>query len=608
MLTPGGERGCDSAALKKLYNEGIRMGEYEVYLKATDQYVLLRFILSGNPENGHIMSHGFCYDITEAKKEDIKQKSREKEAALVFNVLSEEYLNIYIVNPEDASMEVRKQDGFLLEDEENGSRRRYSYNDSWWKYVDSCVPEEEKEAVYRTGCFERVNEELKSKDEYVFNYKSSYGGLHNLQIRVVRMDDGRFILGARNIDELLAEEARQRELLEGALLAAEQSNRAKTRFLNNMSHDIRTPMNAIIGFTTLASSHIDDKEKVTDYLDKIRMSSKHLLNLINDVLDMSRIEAGKVEIEESEVNLAEMIEDIHNIVQADANAKGLSVSFDTSGLQDEYVWCDRLRFDQALLNCISNAIKFTPEQGKIEIIAAQKPCDTEGCATYEMKIRDTGIGMSPDFVKNIFEPFERERTSTVSGTQGTGLGMAITKNLFNMMGGTIEVQSTQNVGTEITIRLTLRKAETAAAGGTGAVEQGGAPEQTLEGLKILLVEDNELNREIAVDFLSEMGAVLDSAENGAEALEKVRTAAAGTYEIILMDVQMPVMDGYEATRQIRALPDRELAAIPIIAMTANAFEEDRHNAEEAGMNGHIPKPIEIDVVIRTVSEVKNRRS
>ena len=524
--------------------------------------------------------------------------------------------------------------------------------------------------------------------------------------------------------------------LQVAVEKAESANRAKSTFLSNMSHDIRTPMNAIIGFTTLAISNIDDKDRVKDYLTKTLASSNHLLSLINDVLDMSRIESGKIHLEEVEVNLSDVLHDLKTIVSGQIYAKQLELYMDVMDVTDEDVYCDKTRLNQILLNLLSNAIKFTPAGGTVSVRVRQLAGKVRGCGQYEFRIKDNGIGMSQEFAQKIFEPFERERTSTVSGIQGTGLGMAITKNIVDMMGGTIEVQTAQGKGTEFTVcvpmcaqteqrpvekiteleglkalvvdddfntcdsvtkmlvkvgmraewtlsgkEAVLRarqsiemsdvyhayiidwrlpdmngievtrqirslhddtpiiiltaydwsdiEVEAKAAGVTAfcskpmfmsdlretlmsALGQKPAdavqrllPEKNADfkGKHILLVEDNELNREIAQEILQEYGFLVDSAENGAVAVEKVSTAAPGSYDLVLMDVQMPIMDGYTATRKIRALDDPARAKLPILAMTANAFDEDRRNALESGMNGFLSKPIVIDDLVQELRKI-----
>ena len=377
-----------------------------------------------------------------------------------------------------------------------------------------------------------------------------------------------------------------------------KANLAKREFLFNMSHDIRTPMNAIIGFTALAQTHIDDRDQVEDYLKKISVSSQHLLSLINDVLDMSRIESGKVTLEAKPVHLPELVHELRDIIQAVVSKKDLSLTLDTVGVENEDIIADPLRLEQILINVLANAVKFTPDGGQISLWIVQKDTAPAGYADFEFHIKDNGIGMSEEFQKHIFEQFARERTSTVSKIQGTGLGMAITKSLVDMMGGRITVKSEQGKGSEFTISLRFPIGE-AKTGQTPPAAKASA----FTGKKLLVVEDNELNLEIASTLLKEAGFEVDTAENGKIAVEKVEAASADRYDLILMDIQMPEMDGYEATRRIRALPDAKKAALPIVAMTANAFEDDRKNALRAGMNGHIAKPLDIQKLFQVLSEL-----
>ena len=519
--------------------------------------------------------------------------------------------------------------------------------------------------------------------------------------------------------------------LEVALLRAESANAAKTTFLNNMSHDIRTPMNAIIGFTSLAASHINNKDKVKEYLSKISTSSEHLLSLINDILDMSRIESGKVKINENPLHLPDLLHDIRTIVQPNIASRQLDFLIDTVDVKDEDIIADKLRLTQILLNILSNGIKFNKVGGTIGIRVKQLNSAPKGYGSYQFIIRDTGIGMKPEFQKHIFESFSREETSTVSGIQGTGLGMAITKNIVDMMGGTITVKSEEGKGSEFVVSLTFKlsgerktyekveqlqglkvlvadddtdtclsissmlteigmrsewtvsgkeavirakhsmeigdefyayiidwlmpdmngietvrrirrvigdsrpiiiltaydwsdvEEEAREAGVTAFCEKplfmsqlrdllanpGLKEEQTeekkleLKGKHILLVEDNELNQEIAQTILEDAGMVIETASDGAAAVQKMEQAHPGQYDLILMDIQMPVMNGYEAARRIRALNNPELACIPIVAMTANAFEEDKEKSFEAGMNGHLAKPVSVETLMNTLKNI-----
>ena len=445
----------------------------------------------------------------------------------------------------------------------------------------------------------QVHEQKEGDFEYVHLKTGEKRWFHNIAMCCEINGKKKFILvmSDRTADW------KMNQALSEAVRAAETANRAKSTFLSNMSHDIRTPMNAIIGFTTLAVSNIDDQKRVRDYLDKILSSSNHLLSLINDILDMSRIESGKIHLEETEVNLSDVLHDLKTIISGQIHAKQLDLYMDVMDVTDEDVYCDKTRLNQVLLNLLSNAVKFTPAGGTVSVRLKQFPGTVKGSEMYEIRVKDNGIGMSPEFVKRIFSPFERERTSTVSRTQGTGLGMAITKNIVDMMGGTIDVQTEQGKGTEFIVCLPFRiqseKHHTEKIAEDTILPAAGSD---FRGKRILLVEDNELNSEIAVELLNAYGFVVDTAENGAEAVEKVKNSTPGNYDLVLMDVQMPVMNGYEATKQIRALNDPALAGITILAMTANAFDEDRKKALECGMNGFLSKPIVIEELIGTLQK------
>lgn len=400
-------------------------------------------------------------------------------------------------------------------------------------------------------------------------------------------------------------ERKNAELLR-AVDKAETANRSKRAFLFNISHDIRTPMNAIIGFTNLAEQNIDDKEKIRVYLEKIMMSSQHLLSLINDVLDMSRIENGKVNIEAVPICIREQLQLVQDVVRSDIETKGLTYVEKTENLDDIYVYADALHVNRVLMNILANAVKFTPEGGTVTLTMRERSSEHEGYAYYDFIIEDTGIGMSEEFKEHIFEQFTREKSSTVSRTQGTGLGMAITKSLVDLMGGEIKLQSELGKGTAFTVTLEFMLTTRDMVHGNAAEQEAHASRE-LSGLRVLLVEDNELNMEIALAILETAGIEVETACDGSEALDKVKAQASGYYDLILMDIQMPMMNGYEATRAIRALDDHDKACVPIIAMTANAFDEDRKAAFAAGMNAHIAKPLDAKKMLKVIDTQMHKK-
>jgi len=412
------------------------------------------------------------------------------------------------------------------------------------------------------------------------------------------------LVAARKIHDEKMRELKQMESLQAALSAAEAANRSKTVFLNSMSHDIRTPMNAITGFTGLAQAHIDDKELVKDYLDKVSVANKHLLSLINDVLDMSRIESGRVNLNLEPVSVATIVDELKTILLDDVKARQLTLNVDIHDLTSNFVYCDKLRLKQILLNLLSNAVKFTEKGGRIDLIVKDVAASVSGIASYEFVVRDTGIGMSEEFAAKVFQPFEREATSTVSGIQGTGLGMSISKSLVDMMGGRISVKSQLGLGSEFTVLLSFKVAEEnnvrASARHTEALP---VVKNLFEGRRILLVEDNSMNQMIALHMLKETGVELDIAENGLEACDVLKERGGRYYDVVLMDIQMPVMDGYSATQRIREMSDPELSRIPVVAMTANAFEEDKERALSVGMCAHIPKPVEVKQLMSVLNSV-----
>ena len=687
-------------------------------------------------ENGELFYQRFLLDCTAQK---LKEKRRERRQEELIRALSIDYNFVCFYDLDTGKGKtLRADDSSRMFD--TVFAKGLSYKESMELYIKNFVYEEDKEMLRQASSWKNLQRELAEKSLYHVNYRVFAGGeMKYFQMKVVcagtcKGDYG-IVLGFRSVDEEIRNEMEQKSRLEDALLQANRASKAKSIFLSNMSHDIRTPMNAIVGFTALALTHMDHKEKVGEYLKKIMTSGNHLLSLINDVLDMSRIESGKMHLEEKPCSLPEILHGLRNIVQADIHAKQLELYIDTVDVLDEDIYCDKLRLNQVLLNLLSNSVKYTCAGGIISMRVTEKTGAPVGFADYEFFIKDTGIGMSEEFVEHIFEPFEREKNTTLSGIQGTGLGMAITKNIVDMMNGSIEVTSQQGVGTEFCVSFRFRlnsdmkephelpqlkncralvvdddfntcdsvsymlqqigmraewtlsgkeavlrtrqavmrsdnycvyiidwmlpdmngievtrrirketgenvpiivltaydwadvEDEAKEAGVTAfcskplflselksclhsivnAEETG---DECLEESKlksytgrILLAEDNELNQEIAEAILEDAGFEIEIAGNGRIAVDMLKQSEPGYYQLILMDVQMPVLDGYGATKVIRKLENPELSSIPILAMTANAFEEDRQQALKCGMNGHIAKPIDVEKLLEALGEI-----
>ena len=685
-------------------------------------------------ENGELFCQRFLLDVTEQKLKERKNTRRQME---LVQALSLDFTLVCFVEP-DTGMLVPVRTG--KRELDNIFESKISLKESMEQYIAEWVYEEDRETMRHAVSLDTLTKELSAKQVYSVNYRKQLDGqLIYFQMKAVSAgaEDGSrgIVLGFRSVDADIRKEMEQNTLLEAALSQANRASKAKSVFLSNMSHDIRTPMNAIVGFTNLAITHIDQKEQVSEYLKKIQTSGNHLLSLINDILDMSHIESGKIHLEEKLCSLPEILHGLRNILQADIHAKQLELQIDTVDVVDEDIYCDKLRLNQVLLNLLSNAVKYTGAGGHVSMRITEKSGAPAGYGRYEFSIKDSGIGMSPEFVAHIFEPFERERNSTISKIQGTGLGMAITKNIVDMMNGTIDVKSEQGVGTEFTVSFTFRlhaekkeslilpelkdckalvvdddfntcdsvsymlgqlglhaewtlsgkeavlrshqaimrntsysvyivdwllpdmngvevarrirketgenvpiivltaydwsdiETEAREAGVTAfcnkplflselssclqSVLRPKSPED--ENAKkdinprstgrILLAEDVEMNQELAVVLLEGAGFSVDVADNGQIAFEMIAKSEPGYYQAVLMDVQMPVMDGYEATKRIRKLENHTLASIPIIAMTANAFTEDREEALKCGMNGHIAKPIDVQVLFKTLDDI-----
>ncbi|MCI9239137.1 MAG: response regulator [Dorea sp.] len=724
-------------AIRDLKKEGDSVSlEYRV--RHTDGQILH---IMGNikllKENGELFYQRFLLDCTAQKLLEEKNERRRMEWV---QALSIDY-NFVCFFDLDSGMgiELRREDnkgsvsGPVLD-------REVSLSKTMEYYIQNYVYEDDREIMTKAFSQERLKNEMLEKELYYANYRVFRDGeIKYYQMKVVRVgswdENHGIVLGIHSVDEETRSEMEKKNLLEDALMQANRASKAKSVFLSNMSHDIRTPMNAIVGFTALAITHIDSKEQVEEYLKKIMTSGNHLLSLINDILDMSRIESGKIHLDEKPCSLPDILHEIRNILQADINAKQLELYFDTVDVLDEEIYCDKLRLNQVLLNLLGNAVKYTGAGGIVSMRITEKAGAPEGYANYEFYIKDTGIGMSKEFVDHIFEPFERERNSTISGIQGTGLGMAITKNIVDMMNGTIDVKSEQGVGTEFTVRFMFRldlgekkqhdipelkncralvvdddfntcdsvsymlqqigmRAEWTLSGKEAvlrthqAVMRGDnysvyiidwllpdmngievtrrirkemgedvsiiiltaydwsdieeeAKEAGVSAVcskplflselrsclhsiinkdeesekstvwetdeiatgRILLAEDVELNQEIAAAILGDAGFTTEIAGNGQIAVEMLKKSEPGYYQLVLMDLQMPVMDGYEAAKEIRGLENKKLASIPILALTANAFEEDRQEVLKCGMNGHIAKPIDVEKLFDAMKEI-----
>ncbi len=688
-------------------------------------------------EDGELYYQRFLLDCTAQKIQEKKKERRHME--LIHALGADYYLICYFDLNTGTGSQIRNEDSHDsmfggIFDEVTSLRENME------RYIDQFVHEEDREIMKQFCAAERIKAELSLKRAYMVNYRAICGNeIKYFQIKIVRVGEWGLtkgiVVGFHSVDEETRAEMEKNNLLENALAQANRASKAKSVFLSNMSHDIRTPMNSIVGFTNLAISHIDNREQVEEYLKKIMTSGNHLLSLINDVLDMSRIESGRIHLDEKPCSLSEILHGLRNILQADVNAKQLDLQFDTVDVLDEDIYCDKLRLNQVLLNLLSNSVKYTRAGGSVFMRITEKAGAPAGYANYEFYIKDTGIGMSDEFVAHIFEPFEREQNSTISGIQGTGLGMAITKNIVDMMNGTIEVRSEQGRGSEFFVSFTFKlyaeakipqiitelqgcralivdddyntcdsvsymmgqlgmRAEWTLSGKEAVLrthqaltrgndygvyiidwllpdmngievtrrirkevgdkapililtaydwadieeeaKEAGVTSfcskplflselrsslqsaiETSEGKKkkdrekasknrtghILLAEDVELNQEIAVTILGDAGFTTEVADNGQIALDMIRKSEEGYYQLVLMDVQMPVMNGYEAAKAIRSLENKKLASIPIIAMTANAFEEDKQEALNAGMNGHIAKPFDIEKLLAMLDEL-----
>ena len=569
----------------------------KIYLNDQNLYSEMKFVKVGD-EDGEpqAVALGFS-EIDEQYRRELAYKQREE----FISGLSDDYEAVFHVDPELSTIEtIRMTPEYMKRNPSLAETMDYS--DYVHAVAANIVPEDRQSFIDALSPA-NVEREFSVENAFFHNYRIvKKGTISYYQLKVIYTGDWQtdknYLIGVHNMDELTRAQAEQAQVLEEAKEEAEAANRAKSAFLSSMSHDIRTPMNAIIGFTEMAKKYLDDRDRVSEYLDKVMASSQHLLSLINDVLDMSRIESGKVQLNEKPVNVRKASETVMSIAYATAKERNITLTLHSGSAGDRNIYADILRVNQIALNIISNAIKYTNPGGNVDIRVDEVSGAPEGRVLLDMIVEDNGIGMSEEFQAKLFEPFERSATSTVSGIQGTGLGMTITKELVEMMGGSIEVQSRLNVGTKVTIHFNFRLADSYEA---EKASLSSVDPKLLSGRRCLLVEDNPLNREIACDILSDYEIEIEEADDGTVAVERFREVAAGKrepYDFVLMDVQMPVMNGYEAARAIRGFYD---VPVPIIAMTANAFDEDRRKALESGMDDHLAKPINIQALITTLA-------
>ncbi|MGN0678330.1 MAG: hybrid sensor histidine kinase/response regulator, partial [Oscillospiraceae bacterium] len=521
----------------------------------------------------------------------------DSEQLKIVGALSNDYSDIFLMDPLHDKSVTMKEHGQMHTASESEYR---SYNEAWKRYVDMFVFSEDSQMVLDIVNADNISAIMKDTEEYSFDFRAVYdNGIHYIQVKFVKLfgETDRLIVGFRNIDEQMNAEAERRKTLQNALEDAQHANRAKTSFLNNMSHDIRTPMNAIIGFTNIALKK-ETSPEVLDCLNKISESSDHLLALINDVLDISRIESGKIKFSPVPVNICELTDSVLGIMHGLISGRDLAFNVERKQPEQPYVIADPIRIREVLVNILSNAVKFTNDGGSITFSTDYRRGNGDEQIIVRYSISDTGVGMSKEFIGKIFEEFTQENSSARTQYKGTGLGMAITKRYVDLMGGTISVESEKDIGTTFVVEIPV---ELTQAENVQRIELPAA-RHDLTGVKVLLAEDNDLNAEIATVQLESSGMNVTRAANGKEAYDVFINNPAGTFDVILMDIMMPKMNGFESTKAIRSAVERDDArSIPIIAMTANAFAEDVQASLDAGMNAHIAKPLVMDEVIKTIS-------
>jgi signal transduction histidine kinase/CheY-like chemotaxis protein len=597
--------------LLQCYDNGEREPWYEYWTTdVLDKVICVRqsFLLTKEEDTGDIVAFTVIKDITEQKN---KEEEFYRQIEMIEG-LGEEFSSVYFGNMRKDEITPYRVSRLMTNLFGIKAHEVNCYHEVFDRYVNRCVYDEDREMMLKFCTRDNLCTQLRKQTVISLNYRALIDGeIEYYQIKVVKVghseDVKEVVIGVRSVNEQIREAMKQQAELENALKEAEKANVAKSLFLSNMSHDIRTPMNAIIGFTTLAASSMDDKEQLKDYLDNILSSGTHLLNLINDVLDMSSIESGKIRLNKMTVNLVELIQYIQRVVKLQADEKNSHFSVEMADIRNEYIYCDRLRLSQVIINLLSNAIKYTDSGGDILFRTTQLSSSRPGFAAYEFMVQDNGIGISDEFKEHMFESFERERNSTISGIQGTGLGLAIVKSIVDKMNGTIKVVSRLGEGSTFTVNVSFEISDENEGSSEREEDSKNLEEISIEGRRILLVDDNVLNRNIAKKLLNRSGIEVDEAVDGAAAVSQLEKSEEGFYSAVLMDIQMPVMNGYEATKRIRQLQRQDLTEIPIIAMTANAFDSDKQLAEESGMDEYIVKPFNIKIVVETLKRTIGKK-
>ncbi len=475
------------------------------------------------------------------------------------------------------------------------------------RYIDTWVYHEDRELVREATSIKGIKKKISLSKTYFINYRIvENGAIVHMQLRVVNVGSeksiSQVVIGIRNIEEEINRDLKQMQVLEDALRASKRANIAKNTFLSNMSHDMRTPLNAIFGYTALAKNCVDEATRV--YLDKIDVSGKQLLELIDKVLQISQLEAGEILLDESGHYIGDILCRVVNNVKTLADEKKVTVNVDLSKVNNQEIVCDGDKLEQALTHLVNNAVKYSNFGAKTQIVVSEVQNLHNGYSVYRFEVIDNGIGIDGDALEHIFEPFERIKNTTFSGVYGTGLGLTIAKRYIEAMGGNITVESTLGKGSKFSVNINCRIA-------AREVNLTEAIEDLVGkfcGKKILVVDDNEINMEIETEILSDLGFNVDAAEDGDIAVSKMQSAQAGDYALIIMDIQMPRMDGRTATRQIRSLPDKQIAAIPIIALSANAFDSDKKLSRESGIDEHLAKPVDVPLLLKTIFTVLRAKS